>query len=408
MGVPMTGYDTEDRYYATGYIQGGRKIYSIDLSLAGVAANLPRPDPSKPTLGNRQINDSHARGFGKYVREEEDWIAPALLLRTADVFKFEVEKEIAGTRFGILSLPRPARADLRILDGQHRILGLHYAVEEIAAEIEKRRSLLAAARRQGHAELVERYESEMKNLEDQRTRLHNERISVQIYIEEDAEAYKQMFVDIADNARGITSTIRARFDHRKVVNRALATVLRHALLVDRVDLQQDRIRADSPNLMGAKHVAYFIKALAVGISRRIGRRVEDELNESHLAEKTNNFLDVLMEGFPALNEVVEGRRTPERLRKTSLLGSTTMLRVLSGVYYELAKDKTDDQIKDFFASLAPHLTAPIVKGSPWLTIEGEIFSEGASAPKARWQDLEKLTKTIVGWYDSPPQWLKAA
>ena len=38
-------------------------------------------------------------------------------------------------------------------------------------------------------------------------------------VEDDSTAYKQMFFDIADNALGITSSVRARFDSRKVVNR---------------------------------------------------------------------------------------------------------------------------------------------------------------------------------------------
>src|SRR5262245_4082637 len=144
-----TGYDTHDRYYATKYEQGGRIVYSIDLSLASVAATMPRPDPAKPTPGNRRVKESHARGFGQYVRENENWVAPALLLRSPDIFEFQKEKDVAGTQFGILAIPRLARTDLRILDGQHRILGLHYAIEDIASELEKQRGLAAAAKKDG-------------------------------------------------------------------------------------------------------------------------------------------------------------------------------------------------------------------------------------------------------------------
>lgn len=46
----LSGYDTEDRYFATRYKQGGRTVYNIDLSMANVAATLPTPDPTKCSI----------------------------------------------------------------------------------------------------------------------------------------------------------------------------------------------------------------------------------------------------------------------------------------------------------------------------------------------------------------------
>jgi Mg2+ and Co2+ transporter CorA len=402
---PVTGYEPEDTYYASRFRQGGRVVYSLELPLRTVVDVISKPDPHRPTEANRRINDTHARNFGKYVRENPDWIAPALLLRSSDTFKFDVTEEIAGIQFGVLRIPRRSRNDLKILDGQHRILGLHYAAEDIAAELDKQRALLAAARKQDNAELVKLYERKIRELEDQRMRMEREQISIQIYIEDDPEAYKQMFVDIADNALGITSTIRARFDHRKVVNRALDIVLDHALLKGRVDLQQDRVIGPNPHLMGAKHVAEIIRTIQVGISGRISRRQEEELREADLAEKTNTFLDILASSFSDLSDVIDGKLTPENLRKTSLLGSTTMLRVLAGVYHELVKEIPEEAVGDYFARLAPHMKAPVTEDSPWVKVPGEIFSPGTYAPKARYQDMQRLVQTIVEWYKREPAWL---
>ena len=407
MNVQMTGYDTEDRYYASRYEQGGRTVYSIDLSLAQVAASLPRPDPNRLTPGNRRVKDSHARGFARYIRDNKNWIAPALLLRAPDMFSFNVDREVEGTQFGILSLPRLARTDLKILDGQHRILGLYYAVDELAAELENIRNHLAAARRQENPDLEQHFQDKVRELEEQRSRLHRERISVQIHIEEDLNEFQQMFVDIAANALGVQSAIRVRFDNRKVVNRALDDTLEHALLKDRVDMEQDRVGGSSPYLLGAKHVADIIRTVTVGLAGRVGRRQENELREAGLVENTNNFLDTLMGGFPALESVVDGSSTPEVLRKTSLLGSATMLRVLAGVYHELAKDDwSDDEIQEFFSKLAPIMGAPIKKGSPWM--EAGVFSDGAMAPKARRQDLQALARTTIRWARETPKWLATA
>src|SRR5207253_10913264 len=122
MKPEMTGYDTEDRYYASRYKQGGRTIYSLELPLAVVAQTVPKPDPDKLTEGNRKINDAHARSFGTYVRQNKDWIAPVLILRANDIFKFKPLEDIGGVQFGILEVPKIARTELKILDGQHRIL----------------------------------------------------------------------------------------------------------------------------------------------------------------------------------------------------------------------------------------------------------------------------------------------
>lgn len=402
----ITGYETEDRYYATRFRQGGRIVYSLELPLRVVVDIISKPDPHRPTEANRRINDAHARGFARYVRQNANWIAPALLLRASETFKFDVEDEISGIQFGVLRIPRRSRNDLKILDGQHRVLGLHYASEEIAAELDRQRGLLTAARRQENGELVRIYETKIQELEEQRLRMEREQISIQIYIEDDPEWYKQMFVDIADNALGITSTIRARFDHRKVVNRALDIVLDHALLKGRVDLQQDRVVGSNPNLMGAKHVAEIIRTIQAGISGRISRRQEEELKEADLAERTNAFLDVLVSSFPVLSSVIEGKLTPESLRKTSLLGSTTMLRVLAGVYHELVKEIPEEAVGDFFAKLAPHMDAPVTEDGPWVGIPGEIFSPGTTAPKARYQDMQRLVEAIVGWWRREPPWME--
>ena len=406
----LTGYDTSDRFFATRYTQGGRRVYAIDLSLMQVAAYLPAPDPANPTEGNRRVRESHAAAFGTYVREHEDWVSPALLLRSPDIFEFEIKEEIAGTEFGILSIPRLARSDIRILDGQHRILGVHLAIAAIAKDIEKERDLLSKAKKtDSEPAVIKGIQEKIRTLELQRERLDRERISLQIAIEEDATAFRQMFVDIADNALGITSSVRTRFDSRKVVNRAVEPMLKHALLHGRVDLEQDRITASNPNLLGARHVADLIRTVAVGIDGRVGRRLEDELREDALVDDCGRYLDVLLDAFPQLASVADGKLTPEKLRKSSLLGASTMLRVLAGVYYELGRQKLDDdEISEFFGKLEPHISAPVTAESIWVTQLPEIFADGASAPRSRRQDLRALTDTITTWAIDPPAWLTGA
>lgn len=407
--MSLSGYDTEDRFYATRYTQGARRVYSLDLSLAQVASYLPAPDPTRPTEGNRRVREGHAAAFGRYIHEQEGWVSPALLLRGPDIFEFEVKEEIAGTEFGILSVPRLARSDIRILDGQHRILGIHLELARIARELEKKRELLAKGKKNGeNAAVLQELQEQIRELEAVRTRFGRERISIQLVIEDDPTAYRQIFVDVADNALGITSSVRTRFDSRKIANRCVEPVIKHALLSDRIDLEQDRIGAANPNLVGAKHVAELIRTLEVGIDGRIGRRLEDELREDALVEQANRFLDTITESFPQLGKVADGELAPEELRKSSVLGSASMLRVLAGVHYQLARQHSweEEEIGEFLATLAPHLGAPVTAESIWVKhVPGEIFSEGALAPKARRQDLRSLVDTITSWALEQPAWL---
>ncbi|MGH8908805.1 MAG: hypothetical protein ACRD0K_20505 [Egibacteraceae bacterium] len=66
-------------------------------------------------------------------------------------------------------------------------------------------------------------------------------MALDVYVEPDNIRARQMFVDVADNAKGISSARRSRFDGSKIANRTLDRVMDHALLKGRVDLEQDRI-----------------------------------------------------------------------------------------------------------------------------------------------------------------------
>ena len=407
--MDVTGYDADERFYATRYRQGQRTVYSLDLSLTQIAALIPAPVAGKAAEGNRMVKEAHARAFGEYVRSKNDWVAPALVLRAPDIFHFDVRESIGGTEFGVLAFPKLAATDLRILDGQHRILGIHIAIQGIADDLEKARSLVASAKRnQENPAVIAEAEGRVNALMEQRQRFSKERTSLQIFVEDDQQAYKQMFFDIADNALGITSSVRARFDSRKVVNRSLEEVMKHALLKGRVDPEQDRIGRNNPNLIGAKQVAEIVRTLVVGIDGRIGRRLEDELHEDALVQKTNDFLDVLLESFPALAKVADGEMSAEDLRRTSLLGSTVILRVLAGAYAELVDRHAfdDGDVIEFFSSLAPHMAGPTTEDSIWLQhMNEDVFAVGAFAPRSRRQDLKELRDTLVKWAETRPEWL---
>lgn len=397
----ITGYDTNLRFYSSKYKQGGRTVFGLDLAPTEIAALISEPDPLTPSPGNRTIRPPHAVGFARYIREHSQWIAPAIILRAPAIFEFETIAEMDGAEFGYVSFPRLALLDLHILDGQHRILGIHLALKGIASDLDKARSDLASAQRvDPDSNAVAEATARIFELKLQRKRLADERITVQIFVEQDITAYRQMFFDIAENALGITASVKTRFDNRKVANRAFELTLDHPLLTGRVDPEGDRVGRGSPYLMGAKHLVEVIRVLQVGLNGRISRRNEDEFKEREMADRTKNFLTIMQKSFPQLDAVMLGQLSTASLRKTSVLGSVLMMRAIAGVYYELRHKKAfnDDMIRDFFAALAPHMGAPVYDQSIWMEqVPLGIFKEGALAPQGRRQEIEALRDTIVGW-----------
>ncbi|MGH2658568.1 MAG: DNA sulfur modification protein DndB [Actinomycetota bacterium] len=412
-----TGYGAADQFWATRFRQGERIVYGIELSLLELAAYIREPNPDHPQEGNRRITPNHAASFARYVRENDGWVSPALLLRAPDgVLEFEVKaKTPIGAEFGLLSIPRNARDELRILDGQHRILGVHMALRAMASDMDKVRGLVASARRSSDSAVVRQHELSLKRLREERDRLSNERIAVQVVIEDSPEAYKQVFADIADNAKGMSGSVRARFDSRKVVNRALPRVLEHPLLKGYVDYEVDRItNRNARFLLSAKHVADIVRSVEVGVVGRLSRRQELELDEGQVADHAIAFLNVLMESFEDLRNVAAGDLSPEDLRPRSLLGSAPILRSLAGAYFALVRDpQVDDPLSpvaiiSFFGKLSKFMEAPVPDGSPWLEAE-DLIDVGAMAPRtANAGALKELTSMIVGWGKSEPAWLKAS
>src|SRR5690606_36709242 len=130
----------------------------------------------------------------------------------------------------------------------------------------------ATARRVGEG--VKEAETEIRRLEKVRDRLYSERVSVEIQVTDDLAVYRQMFYDIAENALGITASVKARFDSRKVVNRALPEVLDHPLLPGRVDLENARLPKHSPHLISSRQLRETVRVATVGYDGSLGRRAE--------------------------------------------------------------------------------------------------------------------------------------
>ncbi|MGO2150881.1 MAG: DNA sulfur modification protein DndB [Microbacterium gubbeenense] len=407
-----TGYSTDEHYFATRYKQGARTVFAFQLTPAEITSLVKRPNPEANNPGNRRIRLSHAQGFAKYFLERDNWVAPGIILRAPSIFSFDENSELSlpGAAFGFVSFPRRNQADIHILDGQHRILGFFLAEELIARDLDKARDARATAKRVDgdKSAAYKQAEADISRLESVRDRFHTERVSIEIQVTDDMGMYRQMFYDIADNALGITASVKARFDTRKVVNRALPAVIDHPLLAGRTDLEVDRIRKSSPDYFTAKQVVEIIRVLIVGFDGRVSRRLEQELREGGVAQSATQFLDALVEVFPQLKAVQQGTLLPDSLRASSLLGSALFVRILAGAWFDLTTKHsfTIAMVKTFFEKLRPHLGAPVHENTIWKReLPAEIFNDGAYGPNGKRQASTALVATLVDWAIVTPEFL---
>ena len=416
----LTGYHRDDKFIATKKYMGGRPVYHLDMCISQLTAGVDAPPVGVVQDDNRIVQESRGKLFRDYVNERKEWASPSLLLWSPiDILNFEpltIVNDMVddpSVVLGILSVPRNSRQSIKILDGQHRILGFHMWMELLNKELLAAKANLATAQKVGENTVtrasVERVEAAQNNLE----RSLHESIGIDILVCASANEARQIFADIANNAKGMVKALSIGFDQSKIVNRVTTVIASdkpHPLLAGRVDFNKDRVAGSSEFLISAKTLADIIRAVMVGTSGRLSKAQDQEKNDSAFEFRAREFLDALQEGFAE-----DFTKNPTKLRETSLLGGGTILRVLSGVWFELTS-ATDSQGKkmnarmsrsegiNFFKKLAPHMAIPLKENSGWLTTG--VFpspAKGAvvTAPGSRNQELRALTLEITNWALKP-------
>ncbi|WP_371590880.1 DNA sulfur modification protein DndB [Streptomyces sp. NBC_00470] len=398
----LSGVVRSSTYLAMHSVQGGRDVYSVRIPLHDLTQIVPVPDPNFVDADNRRVHVRHAKEFGQYLASPH-WVAPTLLARDAGSCVFSPLPGSDG-QVGYLQIPwtSSGMSMLLTIDGQHRILGVELEIKATAAKIQEiERALLKKGVRKDRATKLQR---EKEELTGHMHRLRAESVGVDIYMEPDSALARQMFVDVADNAYGISAAVRSRFDSSRVANRTLDSVLKHDLLRGRIDMEQDRIARNSANLLGAKGVADITKGVLFGITGRTSKIKEAQLVDGDVVEQVLEFWNCLCDAFPDMSAVADGDLAPQELRNRSLLGSLGMLRVLASVYRNLlAQDKapSSDDVVAFFHTLVPAMKAPVGDDSVWRKDPktSECFELGAHAPIMRQQNLMRLVEIVTGWYD---------
>ena len=419
-GKVLTGYHREDTFIATRKYMGGRPVFHLDMCIAQLTSGVDAPPVGVAQEDNRIVKESRGRLFRDYVNSNREWASPSLLLWCPiGILDFDALPQIndlvndPSVVLGVLSVPRNSRQSIKILDGQHRILGFHLWMDQLNKELQTSKLSLAEANKAGQPKVIELAKDRVLKAEENIERSIKESIGIDILICSSAKEARQIFADIANNAQGMVKALAIGFDQSKLVNRVTSNVASdfpHALLDGKVDFNKDRIAGDSEMLISAKTLADSIRALSVGITGRISRVQELEWPDEDVAQRTRKFLDSMQQAFKT-----DFAKPAIEFRKNSLLSSGTMFRVLAGVWFELTSStnaqgkaikprmSVEDATK-FLASLAPHMQLPIKPGNKWLTT-GVFPSPAAgavvTAPGSRNQELKKLTLEITNWALDP-------
>ena len=419
-GQVLTGYQKEDTFIASRKYMGGRPVYHLDMCISQLTAGVDAPPIGVPQDDNRIVNEARGKLFRDYVHENKEWASPSLLLWCPiGILNFDPIPAIndlvndPSSVFGIFSIPRNSRQSIKILDGQHRILGFHLWMEKLNKDLRAAKLHLSEAQKAGSPAVIQDAQQRVKIVEENIERSDKESIGIDILICESSKEARQIFADIANNAKGMVKALSIGFDQTKIVNRVTSTLAAdnpHPLLKDRVDFNKDRVSGNSNYMISAKTLADCIRSLSVGISGRVSRAQEKEANDQLIEIKAKDFFDGMQSAFSS-----DLTLAPNDLRQKSLLGSGTIFRVLAGVWFELTSNvdsqgkkvnprKTIEEATNFFKKLAPNMQIPIKSGNGWLATG--VFpdpSKGAvvTAPGSRNQELKQLVLEITKWATNP-------
>jgi hypothetical protein len=408
---------------ATRYNQGGRIQYDVTIPVTQIVETLERPDHTKAIESNRKIDLKHAQDFARYLLKNPDFVCPSVLVRVQPgVLSFQPVQvfDALHTVWGFVEYRLGNIVLLLLVDGQHRVLGIWLAVEEATRKIADLKATISQAHHNGDEAVEAEKAKELADWEDRLNRLTVGSLTVQ-FVEIGVEPGRRLFLDINDNVKGVRPDFRTYLDDRTAVGLITADVCdRHPLLLGRVETgQETAFGKASMALLGFKGVSDIVRAVLVGATGRVGYRVEDELkrHQKAKADEVIKFLDLLVQ-YTDLRKVADNEVDPPELRYSAkdpgkphvtMLASTTMLRVLAGVYHDLtAKDPMTGYAQDgepamtraevgiFFRDLGPLLReVPIRRDSLW--IDTGAFTEGGAAPTGRQGDIGKLTTALCDW-----------
>ena len=382
-------------------------LFAIPITLA--LDLLEIPDPAHPFVDNRRVSKKHAMDFGNYWENHPtDWVVPPILLDTSEELKFkQIKRDNEQIALVDLQLPADHKNSLRILDGQHRILGWYLKRLELDARLSEattsyNKAIIASANSE---KLI--IQNEIDLINQHVIRLDTELISINLIDSLSAKKHQQFFVDIAKNALGINKTVQAKFDSASIINRVTQELIKsHALFLGRIDMEKTSCSGSNPNFLTVVNVSDISRHACFGVNRMVTAKRENNYKDSDLAEIVTIFLDTMVQNVKPLQSIIDGRIKPADFRENYMLGSGTIWRCLAGAFYEACViiddnegtiDIDEDQLFKFgkmIKQFSENMTLPI--SAQWFATT--LFPvKRSKAPSSRAQDLESMVGLLTAW-----------
>lgn len=312
----------------------------------------------------RSLDKRHATDIVDYmVNNSSDYVLGAMTYATDMVDDDAFVPAGPGDNIGTLILPMDAR--LRCLDGQHR----RHAIAEAVRE---------------DPDLGEDFSA------------------VVLYVEDDYVKRRQMFSDMNATPKVVSKALNITFDSRDPYARAAQRLAEeHPLLAGMVETTKARINTADPKIFSLSGVYDALKRYDLGMILPRGRSPKHKGEDDLIALGTELF-HLIGEARPEFNNVRDTLANLEttkeqgdamrRMRRETLLLSTTTLRVVAGALHLAMKDDGESDITLYRGPLSKVDFRPTSK----LFTDPDVnFVGGTGTPSARNQEVFAATKALA-------------
>ena len=388
-------------------VNGAEYLFAIPIGQ--ILDLLEIPDPLRPFPDNRRVSKRHALDFGNYWESQDlEWVIPPLLLdypKALRTHRLQIGTELSN--IVEIEIPADQTGNLKILDGQHRILGWYLKRLELVSRNEELVSNYNKCVISGKERELAEVEEKIAKTKYQLDRFRTEHVSINLIDNLDTRRHQQFFVDIAKNAMGINKTVQAKFDNSSIINRVTQEVIQtHPMLKGRIDMEKTSCSGSNPNLLTVVNVADIVRHSCFGIAARVTAKREGIFADESLRETVMSFLDCTQQSIPQLDEFIHGKIDAQRLRTEYLIGSSTIWRCLAGAYHESCVVIDDDEgylgidqgqresFSQMLLQLSQHMTLPLSRA--WMAT-GLFPKETSRAPSSRTQDLLSMAMLFSAW-----------
>ena len=415
--MTLGGYSDTKDILAQRVTRGGKTVYIVSLPIHLVPVHLPVPDPSKPIEYNRAVSKSHAESFGDYwLKYPDSWTVPPLRVATSSHLDFELKLSIDnGPKVGVLKLPDYSNKILRTLDGQHRILGWDFMRAKLLRELSGAQGQLSQAKKNGTDLEKQVAQQKLENVKNNLDRMHREQVTLEIITDVSEAEHKTFFVVIADNAKGINPSERARLDETNMTSRVAKKLAENVpLLEGRIEDRKATASKKTKHLMSLANLREIVRHTCFGIKGKVTLAREQQISDDNAFEITQRFFQAMEESVPALKNIAQSTYLPITLRQESLLGSITIWKALAGSYNDLAVTVVDNKFlkwdQDGHQNFI-RMMSDVSKKMKITTVDGSksvasswaatgVFNAGEVSPQSRSQDLKALSALFTAWAKS--------